>query len=110
MSEMEEKLGAILNNPAMMQQIMSLAQSMGQSAPASPPQPAEPAVPVAPNLFGLAKGSAVDQDQQNLLNALSPYLSHGRVEKLERAMRAAKMAGTASSLLQSGALQNILGR
>ena len=110
MSDMEEKLGAILSNPAMMQQIMSLAQSMGQSAPASPPQPAEPAVPVAPNLFGLAKGSAVDQDQQNLLNAPSPYLSHGRVEKLERAMRAAKMAGMASSLLQSGALQNILGR
>ena len=110
MSEMEEKLGAILSNPAMMQQIMSLAQSMGQSAPASPPQPAEPAVPVAPNLFGLAKGFAVDQDQQNLLHALSPYLSHGRVEKLERAMRAVKMAGMASSLLQSGALQNILGR
>ena len=110
MSDMEEKLGAILSNPAMMQQIMSLAQSMGQSAPASPPQPAEPAVPVAPNLFGLAKGSAVDQDQQNLLIALSPYLSHGRVAKLERAMRAAKMAGLASSLLQSGALQNILGR
>ena len=110
MSEMEEKLGAILSNPAMMQQIMSLAQSMGQSAPASPPQPAEPAVPVAPNLFGLAKGSAVDQDQQNLLRALSAYLSHGGGGELERARRAVKMAGMASSLLQSGALQNILGR
>ena len=29
MSEMEDKLGAILNNPQMMQQIMSMAQAMG---------------------------------------------------------------------------------
>ena len=29
MDEMEEKLGSILNNPQMMQQIMSMAQSMG---------------------------------------------------------------------------------
>ena len=28
MSEMEEKLGAILSNPQMMQQIMSMAQAM----------------------------------------------------------------------------------
>ena len=52
----------------------------------------------------------MDQEQQALLQALSPYLSHTRVEKLERAMRAAKMAGLASTLLSSGALQNLLGR
>ncbi len=119
MSELEEKLGAILSNPAMMQQIMSLAQSMKQSPPApaaaasppGPPQPSpEPDVGMLQSLSGLAKGSGVDRNQQNLLSALSPYLSRSRVEKLERAMRAAKMAGMASSLLQSSALQNILGR
>ena len=30
MSEMEEKLGAILSNPQMMQQIMSMAQAMSR--------------------------------------------------------------------------------
>ena len=34
MSEMEEKLGAILSNPQMMQQIMSMAQAMSP-----PPEP-----------------------------------------------------------------------
>ena len=31
MSEMEDQLGAILGNPQMMEKIMSLAQSLGQS-------------------------------------------------------------------------------
>ena len=33
MAEMDDKLGAILNNPAMMQQIMAMAQTLGQQAP-----------------------------------------------------------------------------
>ena len=33
MDDMEEKLGAILGNPQMMQQIMSMAQSMGAQQP-----------------------------------------------------------------------------
>ena len=32
MDEMNEKLGAILSNPQMMQQIMSMAQAMGQQS------------------------------------------------------------------------------
>ena len=96
MSELEEKLGSILSNPQMMQQIMSMAQAMGQS---SGPQP-----------DSAAQAESVDSDQQALLHALSPYLSDNRVKKLERAMRAAKMAGLASTLLNSGALQNLLGR
>ena len=45
MSEMEEKLGAILSNPQMMQQIMSMAQAMSpppepQGRPEQPPEPA----------------------------------------------------------------------
>ena len=36
MDDMEEKLGSILNNPQMMQQIMSMAQSMGDCCFARP--------------------------------------------------------------------------
>ncbi len=112
MSEMEEKLGAILNNPQMMQQIMSMAQAMsaGQPSQSPPPKPQEssPALPMDPrmlqSLAGIAQKSGVDRNQQTLLQALSPYLSKDRISKLERAMRAAKMAGLASSFLNSGAL------
>lgn len=118
MSEMEEKLGAILNNPQMMQQIMSMAQAMNGNQPAQspPPRPQEvsPALPMDPkmlqSLAGIAQKSGTDRNQQTLLNALCPYLSKDRLNKLERAMRAAKMAGLASSFLNSGALQMLAGR
>lgn len=120
MSEMEEKLGAILNNPQMMQQIMSMAQAINASQPQKeepqkPPTDPPPSFPqIDPNMLrslsNMAGQGSVDQNQQALLKALSPYLSQNRVRKLERAMRAAKMAGLASSFLNSGALQLLSGR
>lgn len=116
MSEMEDKLGAILGDPQMMQQIMSMAQALGSSPPPQQPEPApESAMPkLDPGLLkalsGMAKGSAVDSHQQSLLNALCPYMSQARVQKLEKAMKAAKLAGLASSFLSSGGLQMFSGR
>lgn len=123
MSEMEEKLGQILSNPQMMQQIMSLAQAMSASQPQKqeptpPPQPLQPTVPAIPDidpnllrsLSSMTRQGGIDQNQQALLKALSPYLSQSRVNKLERAMRAAKMAGLASAFLNSGGLQMLSGR
>ncbi|MDO5154128.1 MAG: hypothetical protein Q4D50_12340 [Eubacteriales bacterium] len=120
MSEMEEKLGAILNNPQMMQQIMSMAQAMSASQPPKeePPKPSPPPQPSLPDidpnmlrsLAGMVRQGGVDRNQQALLKALSPYLSQNRVNKLERAMRAAKMAGLASTFLNSGGLQLLSGR
>lgn len=110
MSEMEEKLGSILGNPQMMQQIMALAQSMGQRAP----QPPEPAPAIDPQLLGKLTGilsqSRVDGDQRALLNALGPYLSPRRMGKLEKAMGAARLARAASSFLSAGGLQLLQGR
>lgn len=56
MSELEEKLENILGNPQAMAQIMALAQSLNQNAPAAPageaaqpqPQPREPAAGASP--------------------------------------------------------------
>ena len=113
MSEMEDKLGAILNNPQMMQQIMSLAQSLGQEPPAQEPpkQQAPDFDPAAlAKLAGLAKQSGADSQQRALLSALSPYLSRERIGKLEKAMQAAKMARLASSFLGSGGLSFLTGR
>ena len=119
MSEMEEKLGTILGNPQLMQQIMSMAQSMG----AAPPEVNEPQVPTpAPRtmpsidpkmlqaLSGFAQQSGIDQNQKSLLNALHPYLSRDRISRLEKAMQAAKMARLASTFLGQNSLLSLLGR
>lgn len=108
MDNFEEKLSSVMNDPAMMQKIMSLAQSLGQSqtAPApEPPQKQESApfpdidISMIQKLSGFAQKSGIDKNQQSLLHALAPYISSRRVAKLERAMRAAKMAGFATTLL-----------
>ena len=106
MSEMEDKLGAILNNPDMKVKIMSRAQSLGQAQ--EPPQPKNdppkqdfvmPELDTATlqKVIGLAQQTGIDRNQQALLKALGPYLSHERINKLEKAMRAAKLANLASS-------------
>ena len=122
MSELEDQLGAILGNPKMMESIMALAQSMGQpeqpqdgkgpeeKAPPKPPGPQGPPGPPPPGggdmdmaminaLTGFARNSCIDKEQKALLNALCPYISKDRLQKLEKAMRAAKIAQQASCLL-----------
>lgn len=103
MDSMEEKIGSILQNPEMMQTIMAMAQSLsgGQQSPEKPPQQAAPDIDVGmlQKLSGLAGQSRIDNHQQALLKALHPYLSRQRIQKLENAMRAAKMARLAASVL-----------
>ena len=115
MSEMEDKLNSVLSNPQLMQQIMSMARSLGQNTEAPPEPKQEVALPqfdlaTMQKLSGLASQSSIDQQQQALLKALSPYLHRDRIAKLERAMRAAKMAGLASTFLNQGGLSLLTGR
>ena len=104
MSEMEDRLNSVLNNPQMMQQILSMAQSMGgQNQKEDSPQKIDsmPEIDLGmlQKISGLAGQSGIDKDQRSLLHALSPYLSQERISKLENAMRAAKMAKLAASAL-----------
>lgn len=109
MSELDDKLSAILSNPQMMQQIMSLAQALNSQTDAAQPQqkPPEPAQELPqllnPNMLSkistLMQHGTIDKDQQTLLKALTPYLSRNKLQKLERAMQAAKVAGVASELV-----------
>lgn len=101
MEGMEEKLGAILGNPQMMQQIMALAQSMGTPSPPSqpPPQPTGPDPALIQQMMNAVQSSGVDPHQRALLTALDPYLTRDRISRLERAMQAAKLAGMASAFL-----------
>ena len=110
MDDFENKLGQILGNPDMMGKIMAMAQSFGaQEAPPEPPPQQDEAMPdidfaTIQKLTGLMGKAGVDNDQKALLSALSPYISGNRIHKLERAMRAAKLAGIATSFLGSSSL------
>ena len=125
MSELDDKLNSILSNPAMMQQIMSLAQALNQpeaqqpppqQPPAQQPQVTQPQIPqdhfaptndrgLNPNLLSkiatLMQRGSIDKNQEALLRALRPYLNNQKLEKLERAMHAAKMAGIASEMVNT---------
>ena len=117
MADLQDTLGAILSNPQMMQQIMSMAQAFGQSSgqkqespPAAPPVASPAAVPalsgmpdtaMLQNIYSMAQQSGIDPQQKALLKALEPYLTVQRIAKLERAMRAAKLAGVATTFLGS---------
>ena len=132
MEGMEEKLGAILSNPEMMNTIMSMAKALGQSQPQpeqaqqsqasvpqqkqNPPQakqsqPPQKATPLIgrneleriSRISALSQQTGLDRQEQALLKALNPYLSRDRLSKLEKAMHAAKMARFATvALEQSG--------
>jgi hypothetical protein len=117
MDDMEEKLGTILNNPQMMQQIMSMAQSMSSPSPGKAEAPAFqensfPEIDIATiqKISGLARKSSIDQREQALLRALGAYLSKERISKLEKAMRAAKIAKIASSALGQRGVPSHAGR
>lgn len=113
MEGMEEKLGQILNNPQLMQQIMSMAQSMDQNkshTAAQEPTPNIPDMSALSRIGDLMSRASIDQQQQSLLKALGPYLSQVKLRKLERAMHAAKLAGAASSLMGNGGLSFLMGR
>jgi hypothetical protein len=119
MESMEEKLGTILSNPQMMQQIMSMAQALGanqsesegpQEAKSSPPSFPDIDIATMQRISGLARQSGIDKREQSLLRALGGYLSKDRISRLERAMRAAKMAKIATSALGQKGIFSYQGR
>lgn len=117
---MEQKLNAILSNPEMMSQLMAMAQSMGSPEPTPTQETAkEPQLPMnmqgidlamVQKMAAMAQQANIDSNQQTLLRALIPYLSSARIEKLEKAMRAAKLAGLATTVLKNAGTLFPLGR
>lgn len=107
MEDMKQAIEGVLNNPEMMQQIMGMAQAFGMApGEASSQEQASPAQPSpSPDLSGMTMLSGllgkanIDSDQQNLLKALTPYMSSGRLAKLKKAMEAAKLAELAETVM-----------
>lgn len=98
MSELEDQINRILSDPGQMEMISGLARSlMGggeDSAPASAPSPS--AAP-SPDAGPLKKLSGMLQTgdkgkEAALLEAMKPWLSEKRRNKMDRAMKIARMA------------------
>ena len=107
MDQIQEQMNSILGNPEMMQKIMAMAEALGQPQQEATQSPTQenppPQIPdfepsMLKKLTGLAGGS-IDKNQRTLLSALRPYLTRDRIAKLEKAMRAAKLATVASGIL-----------
>ena len=105
MDDLQARMGAILNDPEMMERISSMAQSLSASQESEQQPPQQPTelpnidIGLLQKLAGIAGQTGIDHNQKNLLHALNPYLSSERISKLERAMRAASMAKLASVFL-----------
>lgn len=109
MENMEAAIEGVLSNPELMQKIMGMAQALGGSPAASEDKaqsgPSQEMPEITPDLSQMAKiGSLlsqanIDSDQQNLLSALTPYISSPHIGKLKRAMQAARLAELATSMI-----------
>ncbi len=105
--DMENMLQSVLGNPEAMEKIMAMAQSLGASNSAPPPPPPQeqssfemPDIETLQKMASLAGQTSIDPNQRALLSALRPYIGAHRLQRLERAMQAAKMAGLATGLMQ----------
>ena len=120
MDDLEEKINSVLSDPVQMQKIMAIAQSLGMPPPqqtdAEPPtktqlpsnesqaQSAEKpeAQVLPPNTAALlSQAGKLDKKQENLLNALRPFLRPARRQKFDRALQIARISHLAGFALKS---------
>ena len=134
MNDFEDKLNAILSNPDAMAQVMNLAQSLGStmSSPSQPQQentmhnsPSPGASHDPPNgnddIFSLLDPALIGKflpllselnrggsdERLQLLIALKPFLKPERQDKVERAVKAAKLIHIGKKLLTTMGETNV---
>ncbi len=99
MSEFEDKLHAILSDPAEMERISRLASELMGGGAGSPPAEDGTDSALLRRLGGLL-GGVGGGDKAELINALSPYLRPERRERLRRALRLAGILRLAGGALR----------
>ncbi|MBQ6465305.1 MAG: hypothetical protein IJJ43_03465 [Oscillospiraceae bacterium] len=97
MGELEDRINSVLNDPRQMERIMDMARSLmgGETPPASGFEAPDPELTARLGSLLQSGGG----ERRALLEALRPWLSPRRSEKLERAMRMARVARLASAAL-----------
>ena len=109
MAEFEDKLNAVLSNPELMGQILSMAGSLNQQ-PSTPPPPPPSAnfgsMPFDPGamaaMLQMLKATQLEPRQRNLVQALRGFVPEDRLVRLEKAMQASLIAKFASAAMNQG--------
>ena len=109
MAEFEDKLNAVLPNPELMGQILSMAGSLNQQ-PSTPPPPPPSAnfgsMPFDPGamagMMQMLKATQLEPRQRNLVQALRGFVPEDRLVRLEKAMQASLIAKFASAAMNQG--------
>ncbi len=116
MDDLEQKIQSVLADPAQMQQILGIARSLGVELPdamsgqeppaeentaAAPPHSAPDGAFSEPVAQLLQQAGKLEKKQENLLNALKPFLKPNRREKIDRAMQVARLSHLAGYALRS---------
>lgn len=115
MDDLQQRIESVLNDPQQMKELLALARSLGAELPEELQEPAEqPETEIArehpkgldtlmaqPLGALLQNAGKLEQKQEALLNALRPFLKPNRREKLDRAIRAARLSQLAGRALKS---------
>ena len=124
MDDLQERIQSVLNDPGQMEEILAIARSLGAELPdagtqAEQTRPETEAAfvpPQPPGLGGamtqpvaelLKEAGKLEKKQENLLNALKPFLKPNRREKIDRAMQAARLSHLAGYALKSRGEKNL---
>ncbi len=98
MDDLSEKLSGILSDPEAMKEIAQLASQLGVDAPGVHNEPEPPKKPekndalsVMSGIMPLMGALKQDDDTTRLLDAIRPFLSEERKEKLDRAKKMLRM-------------------
>ena len=99
MSEIQDKINQILSNPEAMKQVQSLGEQLGLAKPEPPkPKPKPDFINDDPlntitKLAPVMQSVKGDDDTTHLLNALRPFLSREKQQKLDQAEKMIKFIG-----------------
>lgn len=97
MDDLSEKLSGILSDPEAMKEIAQLATQLGVDAPGvhKPSEPKKPetsdALSMVSGLMPLMGSLRQEDDTTRLLDAIRPFLSDERREKLDKAKKMLRM-------------------
>lgn len=96
MSDFEDKLNKLLNDPKEMERFAGFAKSLMSGGDDSAPQEPDIDPSMLKKLSGMLSGSGGGSGRdKRLLEAMRPFLSEKRRSKMDRAMKIARIAGIA---------------
>lgn len=105
MAELEDMINSVLSDPRQMDKIAGLAKSLMGGSDGPGPSAQTAPLPFDPGMLGriqqlMGAGDADSSNQQALLRAMQPYLSPKRRDKMDKALKLARLAKLAGFAME----------